>query len=172
MVVSHHPPTQYDRTFKIFGVRICVRCVGIIIGIGLGIAIAHYWILDEPSLWLLSVLFIATLLIGIEAFVRNEAGTRKSSNAERIAFGITIGFIIAQAFVSGWMYFFSALLLILIGQFYSAVRLRKCGILDAFLGEYFNGAIIEHESDIHRNGQSYIFCACDVHQGLKQKSQE
>ena len=33
MLISHHPPQQYCRTYKILGFRICARCLGIPIGL-------------------------------------------------------------------------------------------------------------------------------------------
>lgn len=39
MLLSHHPPSQYCRTYKILGTRFCARCTGISFGLIIGIAI-------------------------------------------------------------------------------------------------------------------------------------
>lgn len=165
MVISHHPPSQYERTIRIFGLRICVRCFGVAIGIGLGILCAEYWLTDTISFMLIVCLFIATLFMGIEAFVRNETGTRASSNVERIAFGLMIGFLIVWGTTYAWLFLLFFSLLILCGQFYAAMRLRANNVLDKFVGEYLLGAVVEHDSTTHHKGSWYLFCPCDTQQG-------
>ena len=57
MLLSHHPPQQFCRTYKIFGIRICARCLGIPIGIIIMLAFNI-----RMPLWLFFILPIPTFL--------------------------------------------------------------------------------------------------------------
>lgn len=57
MLISHHPPQQYCRTYKLLGIRICARCFGIPIGI-----ILMLFVNLEIPFWVLFILPLPTFL--------------------------------------------------------------------------------------------------------------
>ena len=57
MLISHHPPQQYCRTYKFLGIRICARCLGIPIGI-----IFMLFVNTEIPFWGLFILPLPTFL--------------------------------------------------------------------------------------------------------------
>jgi len=163
MVLSHHPPSQYDRTLHVAGLRLCARGVGVVAGI-----LAAIPLLGEPLFRALSSpavfasLSICTLVFGISAFVLNEDGRRKSSNYERMAFGVAIGMLFPLALASSVWHLAMLIALVVAGQFASALALRKLGILDRFFAEYLSGAMILPEDTSAERNESCgrFFCAC------------
>ncbi|MEQ1726703.1 MAG: DUF2085 domain-containing protein [Sideroxydans sp.] len=158
MIISHHPPIQYDRTIRIANLRLCARCTGLYLGVMAEIAI-------EPSFApLLSTyvhlgLILLVLALGITAFVQNEIGLRKSNNAERITFGIGIGFLLALSWQNGAISFISALFLIVCGQFITAYYLRKYGHLERFVSEYIEGAAVNTHDKFKCHSSSHCSCS-------------
>ena len=162
MVLSHHPPSQYDRTLHFAGRRWCARCSGALIGVLAGALIfSRTPMLLQLSVWHLAGIALFTLSLGIVAFVRNESGSRQSNNYERIVFGFALGCLFPVSWALSPWYFGALLLLIVLGQFISAIALRRAGLLDSFFAQYLDGAMIwpvEEESDAMSCGR--IFCNC------------
>ncbi len=157
MVISHHPPSQYDRTLHFGSIRVCARCSGLVGGILVGILSPIASTGLAPAV--VVGLALGVIIVGIWAFVLNEAATRASSNVERILFGLLLGLALAWTLQGGWPYFAGLLGAIVGGQFASAFVLRRLGVLDRFFDEYLSGAIIQGSGEeAVRCGQ--MFCKC------------
>ncbi len=163
--MSHHPPCQYDRTFALFGGRICARCAGVIVGLPLGLAaiqmLPGMFLESNGSLLLVA---LATIALGVEIFVRNEVGQRQSGNVERVLFGMVMGAALVISVQSGIMLLLGLLAEVVAGQFYAALRMRKLGVLDRFITEYLEGAIVEHDRAFHSGRAFTLSCKCESHQ--------
>lgn len=165
MIFSHHPPVQYERTLKLFSLRICARCFGVAFGItsAYAIVVAVPSTLRLINQWVLLTAFLAVLVLGIEIFIRNESQSRRSNNLERICFGFVIGAIFTFFLLMNWIVAILALALIVLGQFYTAFRLRRLGILTKFIAEYIEGAAVHHQPEAYFAGRSYFLCPCESH---------
>lgn len=87
MLLSHHPPSQYCRTYKIAGIRFCARCLGIPIGVVL------HLILSIDLHWLIWVLLpIPTFL----NFLFQELGKMKSINYVKSSLTILLGIYLME----------------------------------------------------------------------------
>jgi uncharacterized membrane protein len=137
MLTSHHPRSQHDRTFKCGPIRCCVRCSGVLLGGFINLVACEAFKFDWIGNFVLVGIFIFLLLAGIEGFVLNETRSRTSRNSERLAFGILSGFLMTLIARSEIIAFVLVIVIIFIGQFYSALRLKKAGVLEAFFDEYF-----------------------------------
>ncbi|MBP6871338.1 MAG: DUF2085 domain-containing protein [Bacteroidales bacterium] len=137
MVLSHHPPCQYNRTFTLCRVRFCVRCTGILAGILLWAIV--FSVKDLPFY----LTFITGFLFPLPAilnFTLNELGKRKNSNSKRtitgilmgLAIGMAIGFFITNRFWPG----IAIIAWIILLEFAVALVLRQAGVLDKFIREY------------------------------------
>lgn len=137
MVLSHHPPCQYDRTFTLCRVRYCVRCTGILAGILLWSIIFYFTNLPFYLSISAGILFP---LPAIFNFTLNELGKSKNSNWKRIVTGILMGLAIGTAigfFISRRIWpGITILAWIIILEFVVALILRKAGVLEKFIREY------------------------------------
>lgn len=141
-MLSHHPPSQYDRTLHIGCVRVCARCFGLLVGIVSAISIMPYlpaFGISSP----ITLLVVAALVLGlgITAFVLNEVGSRASNNYERFLFGLSLGCLLYLAWISGLWLFLGMVSLVVAGQFATAILLRRLRVLDRFINEYLEGAM-------------------------------
>ena len=134
MLLSHHPPSQYCRTYKILGIRICARCTGIIMGIIIGM------IVNLPSIGF-SFLFLFPIPTFLN-FILQERKIIPSVNILKtiltIPLGIYIFKIISFTFLDFKYGITLAVYLILI-QFLSAFILFKTGDLEKLVFEYEKG---------------------------------
>lgn len=111
------------------------------------------------------MLFSAATLVlglGITAFILNEVGRRASNNYERLLFGFVLGCLLSLAWISGLWTFFGILVLVVVGQFATALLLRRLHVLDRFVNEYLEGAM----EDTSKKGGSparcgQFFCTCN-----------
>jgi len=92
MILSHHPPCQFDRTYKIFGIRICSRCLGVFCGFILTLGIFHY--VDSNQL---SIFFLGYLLSlpAIVTFLIHELRYARITNFFRMITGSGLGYTLA-----------------------------------------------------------------------------
>lgn len=164
MIVSHHPPSQYDRTLHIGHIRFCARCTGLLLGIVSAIAITTLLpAFNIPSTAILLVSVVFVLSIGIAAFVLNETGNRASNNYERILFGFVLGCLIYTSWLSGPWAFLGLLVLAVVGQFVAALLLRRLCVLDRFVNEYLDGAKEDpSQADESPVCCSQLFCTCNA----------
>ena len=162
-MLSHHPPSQYDRTLHVGRARVCARCAGLLIGIVSAIAIMpQLTAFRIPSTITLLTATSFVLSCGIAAFVLNEAGIRASNNYERLLFGFVLGCLLYLACISSLWSFLGMLALVVGGQLAAALLLRRLCVLDRFVDEYFEGAMDGLKPDnenLVRCGQ--FFCTCN-----------
>lgn len=162
MVLSHHPPAQYDRTLHVAGQRLCARCTGLVLGVLIGAGAINTPMADSlSSNWLLAGIAVLILSLGVIAFVLNESGLRRSNNYERILFGLIFGSLFPLAWSFSWLHVAGLVAFTIAGQFASAFALQRLGVLDRFFAEYFEGAMIWPDGDSKdRNECGRFFCAC------------
>lgn len=131
MLLSHHPPSQYCRTYKIFGIRLCARCLGIPIGILIGFIL-------NPSMfwWILIVLPLPTFI----NFLIQELQWIKSYNLWKTILTIPLGvylYILLESLIKlDLSTFIFMLLYIIIIEFIIAHILNKNNKLDQLIKEY------------------------------------
>jgi uncharacterized membrane protein len=81
MLLSHHVPSDYDRTSTVGKVRVCTRCLGV--AIGTAAALAGWRALSHTP----SALFIIAAVPGVLDFVVHETGVSASSPLRRFLTG-------------------------------------------------------------------------------------
>ena len=138
MLISHHPPCDYDKTWRIGQIRVCTRCLGIIcavlIVVGLAdfkFSLANSWIFFLP-------------LPAVADFLAHETGRRRSNNTQRFLTGFLIGMPLGccvLAFAAGCLFygFLIALWLICL-EFVTALLLKKSGKFEGYLLKYEKAA--------------------------------
>ena len=97
MLVSHHAPCDYDRTVRILRVRVCTRCLGMLVGSLLG------WLLPQPCagigpFWCLIGALAMTLPAACDFAAHELAVKYRSTNPRRFATGITFGVVVGACF--------------------------------------------------------------------------
>lgn len=89
MLLSHHPPSQYCRTYNVIGIRLCARCLGI----PLGILAAYIFELKVP-IWGLFILPLPTFL----NFLLQELGCIKKRNIVKTFLTLFLGIYVYDLF--------------------------------------------------------------------------
>lgn len=140
MLISHHPPSQYDRTFCLLHIRFCARCSGILVGVILSMI---FFRLISVELKLVFILSLILPLPAILNFTLSELGKLKDNNFKRIItgtlLGISIGFALS-CFIFGNYLFGSVIMLwIFLLEIAVAVILHKKKVLDKFIKQYEEG---------------------------------
>ena len=141
MILSHHPPSQYCRTYKIAGIRLCARCLGIPVGFILNIlffSIIPYYILF--------MLPIPTFL----NFLLQELKLIRSINFLKTILTIFLGIYLFENlsfFISGnYLIGVSMLIYLVVIEFIIAKILDNNGKLETLISEYENGVYIENHT--------------------------
>lgn len=95
MLVSHHPPCDYDRTLRVGGLRICTRCFGVLLGAvaGLALRVGHCPIAATIRAPVAILLPVPAVL----DFIAHEFGLGAGSNATRLLSGLLVGLAVAVA---------------------------------------------------------------------------
>ena len=134
MLLSHHPPTQYCRTYKILGIRLCARCVGI--PLGMLVALLFDFIIPLP---LLLILPLPTFI----NFLLQELEKMKSRNYLKTTLTIFLGiylFEIVHYLIYGNYLLGFVLLAYLLGiEFIVAKILHQNGKLEPLIKVYEDG---------------------------------
>jgi len=141
MLLSHHPPSQYCRTYKILNLRFCARCSGIPIGI-----IIYIFLLNEVNLILLLILPLPTF----GNFLIQELGLIKSMNYLKTLLTIPLGIYLSIVFIeimSGNLWLTIFLVFYLIGiEFLVAKILEINGKLEPLIQLYEQGVYEENHT--------------------------
>lgn len=141
MLISHHPPCNYDRTFRIGGVRICTRCFGVLLGVLASILLQ----VDSHVLASIIPLWMSLLLPlpAVVDFTAHELEWWRSNNAKRLASGLLLGFAVGvggYTALSGCAFLgFLDIAWLAILEFGVAVILRCTGRLDRYVDRYEKG---------------------------------
>lgn len=134
MLLSHHPPSQYNRTYKILGIRICARCSGLPLGVILYMLIPH---LPEFGLLLLFP------LPSFANFLWQELGKMPSLNLLKTLLTLPLGYFLGRlgGYVCSADYLMAILLMLylLAIQFLVAFVLHRYAKLEALVVAYEEG---------------------------------
>lgn len=134
MLLSHHPPSQYCRTYKILGIRVCARCTGIIMGIIIGIITN----LSKIDFFFLLIFPIPTFL----NFILQEQKIVPSLNMLKMILSIPLGIYLLELIRLTFFDLKYGIILIaylILIQFLSAFILFKTGDLEKLVNEYEKG---------------------------------
>ena len=137
MLLSHHPPCDYDHTISVGRMRICTRCSGILIGITFFLIWIHIHLFSPMKFIFFSVLLP---LPAVFDFTTHELGWQKSSNLIRlitgVSLGISIGFGIIML-IQGILSYVILQFLLLVGlEFVAIFILKSNGHLEDFIKRY------------------------------------
>ena len=141
MLTSHHPPCDYDRTFKIASIRICTRCFGVLLGVltSILLQVNSNILASTIPIW---VLFLLPLPAVFD-FIAHELDLWRSNNAKRLASGLLLGFAVGVggcAIFSGDVFLgFLQIAWLAILEFGVAFTLRCAGRLDGYVERYEKG---------------------------------
>ena len=140
MLVSHHPPCQYDRTFSIGKRRFCVRCTSIFSGV------LFTFLFFDQIVKINSLLFASCFILPLYAiinFTLNELGLIKNNNLKRFISGLLLGFSLGFAlnFILNGNLIKGLLIIIWVFmlEFIVAIILNRHGKLENFFKEYEEG---------------------------------
>lgn len=138
MLLSHHPPRDFDHTVRLFGIRLCARCTGVFVGIVI------CWVCDGGPAKPSSVTHLAAcLLVPMPAlldFTLHEIGWWRGHNLMRLLtgglFGAAVGDIV-HGVVNGdvWRPVVGCAWIGLLATCVGAI-MKSHGVLDEFLSRY------------------------------------
>jgi len=94
MLLSHHAACDFDRTWCIAGVRVCTRCLGVVVGAGA----------CEAFLGRVLPLGVACAFAvpGMLDYTLHELHVTQSSNRRRVLTGVAFGAFVATLIAAGW----------------------------------------------------------------------
>ena len=146
MLVSHHAPCDYDRTISFCGVRICVRCIGMLCG-----AFAGYGLAQFTYNCTFAQLMVASIGLTLPAaidFTCHELVSKyHSSNIRRFVsgslFGIPGGVAVTFAIHGRWKLLLFLLAFLALMQFAIATLFKLRGHMDPYVERYARAAIID-----------------------------
>lgn len=145
--MSHHAPCDYDRTISLFGLRVCVRCLGMLVGalIGYSIDLNVYCIPDAKII----AACIGLMLPAAFDFAGHELISKyQSTNIRRFAtggmFGLPVGIAIECALNGWYMPTLYLLVFLVLMQLVIASLFRFNGKLESYVEKYARAAIIDH----------------------------
>ncbi len=145
MVISHHPPSQNDRTIIIFRQRVCCRCFFIVLGtISILIIFKQF---QHISLNYFLIIGIFSPLPACVNFILTEISKSRNSNLKRSLTGYILGFstgTMLHLFLQG-LFFTSICIFIyfIVMEFFIVSLLIKFNVLERFITEYEKGIIKE-----------------------------
>lgn len=143
MLLSHHPPCDYDRTWKVGALPICVRCLGVVIGTALGLACWNE--LSKLPLWFV----LAMAIPGVADFTLHELHYSASNGARRFLTGVSFG-VFASAFCMAvtngyWVRVGLCLIWFFFLQLIVTIVLRCAGQIENIIEKYEKGLFVQHE---------------------------
>lgn len=138
MLLSHHSPCDYDRTFSISGLRICTRCFGVLLGIIGGVALTLR-VVPEHLLFFSLVLPLPAVM----DFTLNELQMMKGNNGMRlvtgIMLGIAVGFDLYAVTNISLLQGSAQLAWLVFIEFFVVTVLLRTGFLDEYVSRYEKG---------------------------------
>ncbi len=141
MIVSHHPPVQYNRTVSLLGLRICVRCSGALLGMVTGLILSReiFGAGFTMPFWAAALLPIPTAV----NFVGYELGRIDSNNLARVLTGflagLTLAYFMEMLLVGDYLAAAAILLWVAALQAAAAMVLRRGSRLAPFFHQYEAG---------------------------------
>ena len=168
MLLSHHAPCDYDRTWKIGKVRVCTRCAGMLAGLIAGLSTT--FLFKTFPIWY-AVLICAVLMLPAAAdFCCHELiPAYHSHNAIRVITGILFGYpfgvVVSLCFYNGVIMPSIVIILyaILMEIAISFIFFFR-GHLEKYLSKYEIAVFGELKSfHHHHEGDEKCDCQCDCH---------
>ncbi len=148
MLVSHHPPCDYDRTLFFLGIHVCVRCLGMLGGTFAGCFVNQAW-MGVPGAWLVMIGLGFTLPAALDFAAHELTKGYRSTNFRRIItggmFGVAVGACLAHAWEGKWwpllclLAYFALLEIVIAGLF------RISGHLDSYVARYAEAVYINEK---------------------------
>lgn len=140
MMLSHHPPCQFNRTYKIGKIRFCFRCTGVLIGFIFFLLINYLLFLNQKYFTLLLVILP---LPAVFNFAIHELGKIPNRNIWRLLTGFLLGCAIGIAvkeICNGlWLLGILFFLWLIVIEIIITLILNKAKVLQKFMEEYENG---------------------------------
>lgn len=150
MLLSHHPPCDYDRTVVIFGCRFCVRCLGMLTGLAGGLLGAPVFT-GFPLAGLIICGLVLTLPAAADFTAREVLTSYRASNFRRclsgIVFGLPAGVFISFSVQGRILPLIALLAWMPCLQMVIALILRHSGRLESFLARYEQAVIVRETAD-------------------------
>lgn len=144
MIISHHPPSQYNRTFRLFGIRFCTRCTGILFGTIVMFVVLKKEVVDSDVFFPFILLFSIPAILN---FTLTELEKIKNNHFLRFTTGFllgnAVGFIVYNLFWGTLLEAIITLVTILLLEILVAVILSKKGKLEPFIKQYEEGVYKE-----------------------------
>lgn len=137
MLVSHHPPCDYDRTFILGRVRVCTRCFAVMLG-ALCAFFTKLFIFSSSmsGIW---VAFALPLPASLD-FTAHELAIYRSNNIIRFLSGSLLGVpvgLAVHAVVMGSILFAILTVFWFVGIAFSVAFLfRRTGHIDVYISKY------------------------------------
>lgn len=152
MLLSHHPPSDLDRTFRVGGIHICTRCFGVLLGA------ATFATLQIRACNLASIIpaWLSMLLplVAVADFAAHELGWWPSNNGKRLISGALLGTTVGSGVFSLLMGLtllgVSLLAWLAALAFGVAFALRIAGRLQRYVERYESG-VREERRDMPRD---------------------
>ena len=149
MLLSHHAPCDYDRTWKVGGMRVCVRCLGMFLGAVTGFLGGSY--IPLRGFVMPTIMTLALVAPAAIDFSAHELHKRyKSNNARRfltgVLFGISAGRVIVAAYCGKWIPLLLFVALCALIEITIAILFFRQGHMDTYLARYEEGVWV---SPIH-----------------------
>ncbi len=149
MLLSHHAPCDYDRTWRVCGVRICVRCLGMAFGAVIGLVIAIPVCPRQISA-MNFVVTVALIMPAVLDFAAHELHSEYTSNNFKrffsgVLFGMPGGVCLLSACRGQWL---PVLLLITFFAFLEialAVMFFLTGHLESYIARYERAVWIDEQ---------------------------
>lgn len=140
MLLSHHAPCDLDRTWPMFGVRVCVRCLAMALAFPCGIAIVWAFAIQST---LPHSLFAWALMLpaGIDFMAGELCNGYPRTNAFRflsgLAFGLGVGMTLGWWVFAGTATPFAAfVILAVLMEFAIAFVFHFTGHLEGYIAKY------------------------------------
>lgn len=154
MLISHHAPSDRCRTVGVGSIRICTRCLGVLIGILIFIY-AGFSGMPYPRIVAVWAPFVLPVPAALD-FLNHELRRRASNTFKRISTGFMLGIsisIMGQNCYSGdWLLGPAQLTMLFTIEFAVALVLKLSGRLEEYVARYENAVRYEPEknNDINR----------------------
>jgi uncharacterized membrane protein len=138
MLLSHHPPSQYSRTYCFFGIRICARCSGIVLGMLLSLLLSF-----SLSWYIIVILPLPTFV----NFLLQELALIRSVNFLKTILTVPLGFylfILAKNLINLDLFWVALMIIYLLFiEFILAYILIRNKRIEKLIEEYERGIYLE-----------------------------
>lgn len=170
MLLSHHAPCDYDRTWEIGKLRICTRCAGMFAGWVAGLSTAFFF--KEFPVWYAVAVCALLMLPAAADFCCHElVSAYRSHNAIRVITGILFGYPFG---VVVWLCFYHGVIMPTVTILLYAALMEIVisfifffrGHLEKYLSKYELAVFGELKSFHHHHEEDddcECQCDCDCH---------